>query len=277
MLPFFVIDFKELLKMFKPEDFEIIDMHVHPFEVESQRIGAYSAEKSMDEFDAEMRRAGVDLYAGSVIEKGDLNDFKWIEHLNRTALRLRDRFPNYIPGIHVHGGFVEESCNELHKMRAEGVKLVGELVPYILGSGNFDTPGMIVIFKEMAKLGMIANLHWVSREEAEVLVREVPELTKIFAHPGEPWAAEGWGSHERMKFVSEHENVYMDISGTGLFRWNFLRHFVDICGAEKILFGSDMPTCNVGMNLYGALFEHLTREEFEQVLAGNFKRLMGIK
>ena len=30
------------------------------------------------------------------------------------------------------------------------------------------------------------------------------------------------------------------------------------------------------MNLYGTLFEHLTREEFELVLAGNFKRIMGL-
>ena len=262
--------------MFKPEDFEIIDMHVHPFEVVSQRIGAYSAEKSMDEFDAQMSRAGVDLYAGSVIEKGDPEDFKWIEHLNRTALRLRDRFPKYIPGIHVHGRFVEESCAELHRMKAEGVKLVGELVPYMLGTGSFDSPGMILIFKEMAKSGMIANLHGVTEAEAEALVREVPELVKIFAHPGEPWSGENWGAKERMQFVSEHDNVYMDISGTGLFRWNFLRHFVDICGAEKILFGSDMPTCNVGMNLYGTLFENLTKAEFELILAGNFKRLMGI-
>ena len=262
--------------MFKPEDFEVIDMHVHPFEEISQRIGAYSAEKTMDEFDALMCRAGVDFYAGSVIEKGDPDDFKWIGYLNRTALRLRDRFPRYIPGIHVHGKFVEESCAELHKMKAEGVKLVGELVPYMLGTGSFDSPGMIAIFKEMAKLGMIANLHVVSRAEAETLVREVPELVKIFAHPGEPWGVENWSSKERMQFVAEHDNVYMDISGTGLFRWNFLRYFVDICGAEKILFGSDMPTCNVGMYLYGTLFENLTKAEFELILAGNFRRLMGI-
>ena len=116
----------------------------------------------------------------------------------------------------------------------------------------------------------------VTQQEAETLVREVPQLVKIFAHPGEPWSSENWGAFERMQFVADHDNVYMDISGTGLFRWNFLRHFVDLCGAEKILYGSDMPTCSAGMNLYGTLFEHLTREEFELVLAGNFKRIMGL-
>lgn len=263
--------------MFKPEDFEIIDAHIHPMETASQRIGAYSREESMEQFDAEMRRAGVDLYAGSVIETGDPDDFKWIEHLNRTALRLRDKYPAYIPGIHVHGKFVEESCAELQAMKAEGVKLVGELVPYVLGTGDFNTPGMIAIFKEMAKLDMVASLHWVCKPEAEEMVKEVPELKVIMAHPGEPWGEDAWGgAKERLKFVAQHKNVHMDISGTGLFRWNFLRYAVDTCGADKIIFGSDMPTCSVGMNLYGALSEHLTREEFELVLSGNFRRLMGM-
>ena len=262
--------------MFKPEDFEIIDAHIHPFEDPSQRIGAYSSEQTMAEFDAEMCRAGVDMYAGSVIAKGDPEDFKWIQHLNRTALRLRDSFPRYIPGIHIHSKFVEESCAELHAMKSEGVKLVGELVPYFLGTGTFDTPEMAVIMKEAAKLGMVVNIHGPSRPEAEFLAANVPELTVVLAHPGEPYGTPGWTARERVEFVAEHENMYLDISGTGLFRWNFLRHFVGKYGAEKIIFGSDFPTCSVGMNVYGTLSEHLTREQFELILSGNFRRIMGM-
>jgi predicted TIM-barrel fold metal-dependent hydrolase len=261
--------------MFSPDDFEIIDMHVHPFETAKQNISAYHYPRTPEDFDAEMHRAGVNKYAGSVIEVGDPADFSWIEHLNRTMLRLRDRFPDYIPGIHVHGDFVEESCRELEIMRSEGVVLVGELVPYALNTGTFDSPGMLTLFKKMAELGMVASLHWVEKHEAEVLVREVPELPIIFAHPGEP--LKEWGSFERMEFIAKHDNLYMDISGTGLFRWDFLRYFTDICGAEKILFGSDMPSCNVGMNVYGTLFSRLTGEELQLILAGNFRRLINMQ
>ena len=69
----------------------------------------------------------------------------------------------------------------------------------------------------------------------------------------------------------------MDISATGLFRWNMLRYGIDVCGPEKLIFGSDMPVCSVGMNLYGVLSENLTEEETRLVLAGNFKRLLGMK
>lgn len=260
--------------MYSPEDFEIIDMHVHPFEDPVHSISPYGSLKSMDEFDAEMRRAGVDMYAGSVIGRSDPDDFNWIRHLNRCALRLRDRFPHYIPGIHVHGKFVEESCRELEAMKAEGVKLVGELVPYYLGTGDFNTSGMLTLFNEMHKLGMIANLHHVTVEEAEFLAENVRELPLIIAHPGEPFGE--WNAKKRFQFVAEHDNMYMDISGTGLFRWDMLRYAVETCGAEKILFGSDMPTCSVGMNLYGALFSRLSKDDMALVMGGNFKRLMGM-
>jgi predicted TIM-barrel fold metal-dependent hydrolase len=78
------------------------------------------------------------------------------------------------------------------------------------------------------------------------------------------------------KTFENYENVYLDISGTGLFRWNMLRHAVDICGSEKLLFGSDFPICSAAMNLQGALAEHLSDAEFDNVLCKNFKRLMGM-
>lgn len=258
--------------MFSPEDFEIIDMHVHPFEDVAQRIGGYRAPADAESFHAELLRLGIDRYAGSVLQVGPAG-FEWIRHLNRIALRLRDRFPAYIPGIHVHGDFVEESCAELHAMCAEGVRLVGELVPYMLHTGAFDSPGMLAIFREAAKLGMVVNLHHVERHEAEALAREVPELKVIFAHPGEFYGE--WNAHDRMKFIGEHENMYMDISASGLLRWNFLRWFIDLYGVGKLLFGSDMPTCSAGMTLYGVLVEHLSKAELESIFSGNFKRLIG--
>ena len=69
----------------------------------------------------------------------------------------------------------------------------------------------------------------------------------------------------------------MDVSGCGLYRWNMLRYGVDVCGANKLLFGSDMLVCSAGMYVYGALVENLTREELSLVLAGNCKRLPGME
>lgn len=257
--------------MFKPEDFDIIDMHVHPFESSNTLLRHFTQTDNMDDFVREMRKAGVKKFAGSVISLPLRQvDFNEIKRLNRIALQLRDKYPEYIPGIHIHGDYVEESCQELHDMKAEGVKFVGELVPYILGTWEYGSDNALEIFKEAEKLQMPVNLHGGEEHELTRVLTTCPNLNIILAHPGETAEAK-----QRFDFVSRYRNLYMDISGTGLFRWGMLRYAVDVCGAEKILLGSDMPICSVAMQVYGVLAENLTREECQKIFADNFRYLIG--
>ena len=49
---------------------------------------------------------------------------------NAEAYRFYEMYPDfYSVGIQVHPNFVEESCAEIEKYAAKGVKLIGELVP----------------------------------------------------------------------------------------------------------------------------------------------------
>ena len=257
-----------------PEDFEIIDAHVHPFVNPADCIGPFGYPRSMEEFDAEMRKVGITRYAGSVLSR-PCESFADIQRMNRDALRVRDRFPGYIPGIQVAGKFPEESCAELRRMHAEGIRMVGELVPNPINP-SFSEPGMIEIFRDMEKLGMLASLHHGFQKEIRPVLEACPNLKIMLAHPGEPWGDDEYNCKARLRFVAAHENLSIDISGYALFRWGMLRWAIDTCGVEKIVFGSDMPTCSVGMYLYGTLCENLTDEEFQLVLAGNFKRLLGL-
>lgn len=260
-----------------PRDFEIIDVHTHPFlDYENGCIGPYGRPLNMDEFDYEMKKVGIGKYSGAPLVTHHVTDFSEIRKLNEDALKIRDRHPDYIPGIQVHGSFPQESIAELTRLyHDEGVRYIGELVPYIMDTGEFNSPGMLEILKEAGKLGMVVNFHGGTRETVIPVLENCPGLSVILAHPGEPWGPTG--AKTRFEFVAEYENLYMDLSGYGLFRWNMLRFAVDVCGAEKLIFGSDMPTCSAGMYLYGTLSENLTDEEFRLVLAGNFKRLMGMK
>ncbi len=259
---------------FDPAEYEIIDAHTHPFlNFQTGCIGAYGKPETMEEFDCEMRRLGIRRYAGAPLMRKKNTDFIDICRVNEDALRIRDRFPAYIPGIHVHGGYPEESCKALHEFREkEDIRLIGEVVPYIMGTGEYNSPGMLEILKEAGKMGMTVNFHMGERETVVPVLEQCPGLKIILAHPGEPAQAK-----ERFAFVRKYENLYMDISGTGLFRWNMLRYAIDCCGVEKMIFGSDMPTCSAGMFLGGVFSEHLTEEERKLVLAGNFKRLLGLQ
>ena len=92
------------------------------------------------------------------------------------------------------------------------------------------------------------------------------------AHPGE---YEDFMRHiDRMKYS---ENYYLDLSGYGIFRHGMLRHAIDVFGADRIIFGSDYPTCNPGMYIGGVLFDSLiTDNDKEKIFSTNAKRLLGI-
>ena len=255
-------------------DYEIIDVHTHPFlDYKNGCIGPYGKPLDMAEFDFEMKKVGINRYAGAPLVVHKVSDYQEIRKLNEDALRIRDRFSDYIPGIQVHGAFPQESIADLTKLyHEEGIRYIGELVPYIMDTGEFNSPGMLEILKEAGNLGMTVNFHGGSREAVVPVLENCPGLNVILAHPGEPWGENG--AKERFAFVAEYENLYMDTSGYGIFRWNMLRYALDVCGVEKLLFGSDMPTCSAGMYLYGVLSENLTDEELRLVLGGNFKRLI---
>ncbi len=259
---------------FSRKNYEIIDAHVHPFlEDCGANIGCYGVPRSPDEFVDELKRCGIDHACGSVLLLKKDCSMADIRRANRAALRFRDRYPGfYFPGIHVHGGFVKESIAELEAMRKEGVRWIGELVPYIMGTGLYNTPGMLELFGCAAENGMVVNIHdgW-PKEMILPAVEKYPSLKLVMAHPGESGTAK-----ERFQFAAEHENVHLDICGTGLFRWGMLEYAVKTCGSKKLLFGSDFPVCSPGMNLYGALSEHLTDDQFRDVLSGNFRRLTGL-
>lgn len=259
------------MKMYRPEDFDVIDMHTHPFLTPDQVIGQFWKPDSIADFVREMAKVGIHKFAGSVIYNTCGNyDFKSITKLNNDALRIRDMYPDaYIPGIHIHGAYPQESCAMLHKMHAQGVRMIGELVPYILGTGEYASDGMIEICREAEKIGMLVSVHGHVGETLVPVLQACPKLKVIMAHPGDTAEAKA-----RFDFVSRYDNLYIDISGTGLFRWGMLRYGVDVCGAEKILFGSDMPVCSPGMNLFGALSENLTFEELKLVLGDNFRNML---
>ena len=256
-----------------PFDFEIIDAHTHPFlDRRTGSIGNYGKPDDMDEFDRVMKKVGIDKYSGSPLVLHHVSDFSEIRKINEDALRLRDLYSSYIPAIQVHGMFPQESIAELTSLyHKEGVRYIGELVPYIMDTGEFNSPGMLEILKAAGELGMTVNLHVGSRETVEPVLKNCPGLNVILAHPGEPSVAK-----KRFDFLAEHENLYMDVSGSGIYRWSMLRYAIDVCGVEKMIFGSDMPTCSPGMYLFGVLSENLTEEELKQVLAGNIKRLLGL-
>jgi len=257
--------------------FEIIDFHTHPFLTNEYNICSHkdycemSAQSTIDT----MKGLGVTKICGSVISvnKKYANEWEKVKDWNEQALLLKAQYGEfYVPGFHVHPDYVEESLAEIDRMSKLGVKLMGELVPYKTGCSKYKSEGMDEIVKYATEKGMVVSFHSMQDDDMDEFVKTHPDTKLVAAHPNE--YREFMRHMERMKMS---ENYYLDLSGYGMFRHGMLRHAIDVAGVDKILYGSDYPTCNPAMYLGGVLLDELiTDEEKKAIFAKNAKKLLGI-
>jgi predicted TIM-barrel fold metal-dependent hydrolase len=259
-------------------DFEIIDFHTHPFFDNTSNICAYKDSYKMgaEDMELEMRSFGISRMVGGVIrldrENFEGKPFEKILAENRDALKLRDLLGGfYVPAFQIHPDFIEESIEEIRFMKNEGVRLIGELVPYHESWERYDHEGLHPIFEEAEKAGMAVDFHTMALDSIESMVKAHPGVTFIAAHPGEK---------DQLLFhidlMKKYENLCLDISGTGIFRYHALAYAVKEVGSERIFFGSDYPVCNPGVYVGGLLAEPLSDRDFENIFSLNAKRILGI-
>ena len=153
-----------------------------------------------------------------------------------------------------------------------GVRLIGELGPYMDGWNDYACEAFSALLGEAGRRSMVVSFHSMGDDAMDAMVQAHKDVVFVAAHPGE---YDSLMRHIRRMRMSE--NYYLDLSGTGLFRYGMLRRIIDEIGADRVLFGSDFPTCNPAMFVGGVLLDPLlTDGEREQILSGNAKRLLGL-
>ncbi len=255
----------------------IIDFHVHPFVQQEENLCMYKESMDFSDgfFKQDIEAAGIDRICGSVIRmlgKERVTDFEPFRQMNREAIMLAKQWEGfYTPGIHVSPDFVKESCEEMESMKAEGVKLVGELVPYAHGWSDYSCKEFSEILDTAGQLELVVNFHSMDPDQMEKMVAAHPNVTFVAAHPGQKG---DFLSHlERMR---KYRNLSLDLSGTGLFRYGMLKYGVEQLGAERFLFGTDYPICNPGMYVQAVKHEHIPEEAKELIFHGNAERILGL-
>lgn len=254
--------------------YEIIDFHTHPFVKDTEILGNHKEyvnsnyKKILDE----LKRAGINKFAGSVISTKKEDGA--MKNCNDAVLLLKEYFTTaYIPGFTVDARYVEESKGEIDRAITEGINLIGELVPYHY-SWKYSDKGFAEILDYCDNKGLIFSLH-TNYDEIDVmgrLAKEHPSITFVFAHPGEINQLK-----KHIEIMKSTPNVYLDLSGTGLFRYGMLKRLASEVGADRILFGTDYPICNPGMYVGGVDYEDISDEEKRLIYSENAKRILGIK
>jgi len=254
---------------------EIIDCHYHPALDNATHLAWYGPRLPVEHQIDALRRAGISRACGAPVAVMQPASFAPIRALNDQALALRDRFPDfYVPGIHVHPHFPDESCAELERCCGRaGVRWVGELVGRMMGFGEeFATPPCLAILREAGRHGAAVNIHCTDVTVVDALCQALPGVKIVLAHPG-------GGRDEfraRIALVARFPNLHLDLSGSGIDRLGLVRAAIDAAGADKILFGTDYPLNNPAVYVHGIAFEVLSDAERRLLLSGNFRRLCGM-
>ncbi len=254
---------------------DIIDFHAHPYLHQENNYCHYKQSYPLraDDAKARLESMGIVTVCGSVLSKAGVWDD--VVKLNDRALELRESWGDfYVPGFHIHPDYVEQSVSELRRMADRGVKLVGELVPYMHGWA-MDHPGLVPILEKAQEYGMVISYHSTSvpEEVMDGLLDRFPDTIFVAAHPGEKTTLD-----VHLNLMNRHKNYYLDLSGGGIGRMGMLRYAIDRAGKERFLFGTDYPICPP--EIYIAALEHdplLTQEERQAVFADNAKRILNIR
>lgn len=260
--------------------YKIIDFHTHPYDIEKRNLCHFKEEvkESKEDVKNNLLKLGVEKICGSVIELPEgtsIKTFDDIKVLNDTALHLAEEYDGfYVPGFHVHPHFVKESIAEIERMDKLGVKLIGELVPYIHFWDSYYDKNIKQILEAAAHYKMIVSLHGHAGEEeqkqTDEMIKNHKDVIFVAAHPGEKPAF-----LRHLRRMEMNENYYLDLAGTGIYRHGILRYGIDCCGAGRFLFGSDYPICNLGAFIGGVASDYLlTEDEKEQILYKNARRLL---
>lgn len=105
-----------------------------------------------------------------------------------------------------------------------------------------------------------------STKQVENVLKKYPELTLIMGHsaPGE--------CEKAITLASQYENVYLDLCD--IHRHNgIVDKMVEGAGADKVLFGTDMPWYDPTYCLGSILFSHISDEEKYKIIYGNAKKI----
>lgn len=253
---------------------DIIDFHIHPFLDKQNDFCKYrDTVKDYKQIKTDMTRAGITKVCGSVIRRGEVKDFSVIKAFNDEALKLKELFEGfYIPGIHIHPDFPKESCEELERMYNKGVRVVGELVPYLMGWETYYNDNMKKIYECIDSFNMIVSMHTMDEEGMEKAVKNFPNITFVAAHPGDTACF-----LRHIERIKKYPHYYLDLSGTGIFRYGLIKYGVEHAGSERLVFGTDYPICNPGMYVAAVEYEDISQKDKENIFYNNVAKLLNLK
>ena len=279
----------------------IIDFHTHVFPPQIKKHRSkyidsdpcfailYSEKNAKlataDELVASMDKAGIDI---SVIVNIGWTTHELCVETNDYILESIARYPRRLIGFcSVQPLSYEAAITEVERCAKAGIRGVGEIRPDIQLFDLMDDEAIKPLIEVIKKHKLILLTHAsepvghtypgkgaITPEILYPFITNHPDLTIVCAH----WGG-GLPFYTLMPEVKKAmNNVFFDTAASPLlFNPQVYAQVIQMVGAEKILFGSDYPLLAQSRLLDEIKALDLPEETRDLILAGNARRLLGIK
>jgi predicted TIM-barrel fold metal-dependent hydrolase len=192
---------------------------------------------------------------------------------NRLLYAEMQKFPDRILGyVSLHSTrFGQEALDEIKRCRHDygmhGLKI------YSTPEMSIAESAMIPILELCSELNMPILAH-TTPQECEFLLAAVPDVRFIMAHAGgQPFAHGDW--NRAIMAAQRFPNLYLDTACSTV-DTAFVESCVATLGAERIIFGTDMPLLDPWPQLIKAREASFSEADRDLIMGGNILRLMGV-
>jgi predicted TIM-barrel fold metal-dependent hydrolase len=175
-----------------------------------------------------------------------------------------DRFRGYVT---VNPHYPEESLDDLARRYDAGWRLVK------FHTGTHDHPADGPGYRRIWEFAQERGLHLLSHsfptpERLNTLAAEYPDVSILVGHAASNAAL----APAYCAVCHERPNVFLDLCGSTLWR-GLLERMVALAGADRVLFGSDIPFVDPRGQLGRVAFARLPDEDLRAVFGWNARRI----
>ena len=243
----------------------IIDFHAH----------TWARDDAEEMMAREAKRHGIDRICISGLASW-LPDLDEVVSLNDRVYRAAADYPElYIPFVYLNPLHGQAALDELQRGLDNGAKGIKLWI-----SCWMDHPSVAPVIERAIDLNMVILQHsWhkitgnYPGESDPLCVAEIgrryPELKLVMAHVGGDWR---YG----LRAVRDVPNVTADTSGS-MTDNGLVEAWVREVGAERLIWGTDMPGADLLLTLSKVRDADITDEEKRLILGGNAERLLGLQ
>lgn len=246
------------------EDAIIIDCHTHMGYFPACHIPYNNAEGILRTMD----RIGISKACVSALASIGPD---WMLGNNIVAKAVRKYPHRFIGYAVINPNYPKETKDELKRcfgeLNMKAIKIHPAYHKYPVNGPNY-----IPVFEYAQENNIIILSHtWSNSKILDKFARSYPQVTFIIAHIG-GW--DGRNINEMLIVAKKYNNIFLDLTSS-LAYLGVMEQLVEEVGAEKLLYGSDLPLMDAGYQIGRVIYAKINHEEKKKILGLNMMRLLG--